>query len=92
MAYIYSNKDWPKFTWDSSRLVSSLSAARYNQGLLLGKMQDLGYQLQNEATLSALTEETVKSAAIEGEELNPESVRSSLAPSPPVSCPHPTTG
>jgi Fic family protein len=79
MIYIYNNKDWPKFTWDSSRLVSPLSAARYNQGKLLGKMQDLGYQLQNEATLAALTEETVKSSAIEGEELNPESVRSSLA-------------
>src|SRR5579871_1298260 len=79
MAYIYNDKAWPKFIWDSSRLVSSLSTARYNQGLLLGKMQDLGYQLQNEATLSALTEETVKSSAIEGEELNPESVRSSLA-------------
>ncbi len=61
MAYIYTNKDWPSFTWDSSRLVSSLSGARYNQGLLLGKMQDLGYQLQNEATLTHLTEETVRS-------------------------------
>src|ERR1700684_1809547 len=79
MIYIYNNKDWPKFTWDSSRLVSPLSAARYNQGKLLGKMQDLGYQLQNEATLAALTEETVKSSAIEEEKLNPESVRSSLA-------------
>jgi Fic family protein len=79
MTYIYNNEAWPKFTWESSGLVSSLSAARYNQGLLLGKMQDLGYQLQNEATLTALTEETVKSSAIEGEELNPESVRSSLA-------------
>src|SRR5580693_9285114 len=79
MTYIYNNEAWPKFTWESSGLVSSLSAARYNQGLLLGKMQDLGYQLQNEATLTALTEETVKSSAIEGEELDPESVRSSLA-------------
>ena len=42
-------------------------------------MQDLGYPLRTEATLAALTEETVKSSAIEGEELNPESVRSSLA-------------
>jgi Fic family protein len=56
-----------------------LSAERYEQGLLLGKMRDLGYQLQIEATLAALTEETVKSAAIEGEELDPATVRSSLA-------------
>ena len=79
MAYIYNSKDWPRFTWNAKRLVSHLSAARYQQGLLLGKMQGLGYQLRQEATLAALTEETVKSSAIEGEELNPESVRSSLA-------------
>ena len=79
MAYIYKHKDWPQFTWDADRLVPYLSATRYKQGLLLGRMRDLGYQLKSEATLSALTEETVKSSAIEGEELNPESVRSSLA-------------
>ena len=79
MTYIYQKKDWPHFTWNTERLVSHLSAARYEQGLLLGKMQDLGYRLKEEATLAALTEETVKSSAIEGEELNPESVRSSLA-------------
>jgi Fic family protein len=79
MAYIYHYRDWPRFAWDADRIVPHLSAARYEQGLLLGKMQDLGYQLQREATLAALTEETVKSSAIEGEELNPESVRSSLA-------------
>jgi Fic family protein len=79
MTYIYQKKDWPHFTWNADRLVSHLSPARYEQGLLLGKMQDLGCQLKKEATLAALTEETVKSSAIEGEELNPESVRSSLA-------------
>ena len=79
MSYIYNNEDWPHFTWDAARVVPPLSAARYKQGLLLGKMQDLSYQLKSEATLTALTEETVKSSAIEGEELNPESVRSSLA-------------
>ncbi len=79
MAYIYKNKDWPRLTWNAARVVPHLSSACYQQGLLLGKMQDLGYQLKKEATLAALTEETVKSSAIEGEELNPESVRSSLA-------------
>src|SRR5882724_2416883 len=79
MTYIHKNKDGPRFTWDAGRLVSHLSAARYEQGLLLGKMRGLGYRLKEEATLAALTEETVKSSAIEGEELNPESVRSSLA-------------
>src|SRR5271169_5971834 len=79
MSYIYLSEDWPRFTWDSNRLVPHLSDTRYEQGLLLGRMKGLGYQLKNEATLAALTEETVKSSAIEGEELDPESVRSSLA-------------
>jgi Fic family protein len=79
MPYIYMSKDWPRFTWNADRLVPHLSATRYEQGLLLGKMKDLGYQLKSEATLAALTEETVKSSAIEGEELSAESVRSSLA-------------
>jgi Fic family protein len=79
MTYIYMSKEWPRFTWNADHVVPHLSATRYGQGLLLGKMKDLGYQLKSEATLAALTEETVKSSAIEGEELNAESVRSSLA-------------
>jgi Fic family protein len=79
MSYIYMSEDWPRFTWNARRLVPYLSTTRYEQGLLLGKMKDLGYQLKSEATLAALTEETVKSSAIEGEELSAESVRSSLA-------------
>ena len=79
MPYIYMSPDWPHFAWNAELVVPRLSATRYEQGLLLGRMKGLGYQLKNEATLAALTEETVKSSAIEGEELNPESVRSSLA-------------
>jgi Fic family protein len=79
MTYIYLSTDWPQFAWNAELVVPRLSATRYEQGLLLGRMKGLGYQLKNEATLAALTEETVKSSAIEGEELDPESVRSSLA-------------
>jgi Fic family protein len=79
MTYLYMSKEWPRFTWNADHLVPHLSATRYEQGLLLGKMKNLAYQLKSEATLAALTEETVKSSAIEGEELNAESVRSSLA-------------
>ena len=79
MTYIHERKDWPRFTWRVDALAELLSAVRYQQGLLLGRMRALGYPLQKEATLAALTEETVKSSAIEGEVLNPESVRSSLA-------------
>ena len=79
MTYIYQSTDWPQFAWNAELVVPRLSATRYEQGLLLGRMKGLGYQLKKEATLAALTEETVKSSAIEGEELDPESVRSSLA-------------
>src|SRR6267378_5934423 len=79
MKYIHEAKGWPHFTWQVDSLVAPLSAVRYQQGLLLGKMRALGYPLQKEATLAALTEETVKSSAIEGAVLNPENVRSSLA-------------
>jgi Fic family protein len=79
MKYIHEAEGWPRFTWQVDRLVAPLSSVRYRQGLLLGKMRALGYPLQKEATLAALTEETVKSSAIEGAVLNPESVRSSLA-------------
>src|SRR5260370_6220995 len=79
MTSIHERKDWPRFSWRVDVLAELLSAVRYQQGLLLGRMRALGYPLQKEATLAALTEETVKSSAIEGEVLNPESVRSSLA-------------
>src|SRR6202051_158022 len=79
MNYIYMSTDWPQFAWNAELVIPRLSATRYEQGLLLGRMKGLGYRLKTEATLAALTEETVKSSAIEGEELNPESVRSSLA-------------
>src|SRR5260370_39963103 len=79
MTYIHEKNDWPRFTWRVDALAELLSLVRYQQGLLLGRMRALGYPLQEEATLAALTEETVKSSAIEGEALNPESVRSSLA-------------
>ena len=71
MTYIYLSTDWPQFAWNAELVVPRLSATRYEQGLLLGRMKGLGYQLKNEATLVTLTEETVKSSAIEGEELDP---------------------
>lgn len=79
MAYIHERPDWPDFTWDSQALSGPLAAVRHKQGKHLGKMEALGFDLRTEASLSALTEEVVKSAAIEGEHLNPQEVRSSIA-------------
>jgi Fic family protein len=77
--YIHELGHWPKFTWDSKALVPLLSGVRLRQGLLLGKMQSYGFTSRWTATLKVLTEETIKSSAIEGVVLDPESVRSSLA-------------
>lgn len=79
MAYIYEHPDWPEFTWDSEALAAPLAAVRHRQGRHLGKMEALGFDLRAEANLSALTEEVVKSSAIEGEHLDTEEVRSSIA-------------
>lgn len=77
--YIHQNPDWPHFNWKSEELVSLLSEARNLQGRLFGKMETLGFDLRNEALLETLTLDVLKSAEIEGELLNPEQVRSSIA-------------
>jgi Fic family protein len=77
--YIHECADWPRFTWDSKVLAPLLSAVRLRQGLLLGKMRSYGLASQWSATLKVLTEETIKSSAIEGVVLDPGSVRSSIA-------------
>jgi Fic family protein len=82
MKYIHQYEDWPNFQWDSERLIPLLSEIRYRQGRLLGKMELQGFRLhhlQEEANLVTLTAEIVKSSAIEGEMLDPEQVRSSIA-------------
>lgn len=77
--YIHQNDNWPNFTWVSEEFVSLLSEARNLQGRLIGKMESLGFELRNEALLETLTLDVLKSAEIEGELLNPEQVRSSIA-------------
>ena len=77
--YIHELKDWPTFRWDQESLIGRLGAVRHLQGLLIGRMQGLGFQLQAEAALNGLTEEVIKSSEIEGEKLDRDQVRSSLA-------------
>lgn len=77
--YIHERAAWPRLTWDTTYLAAALAAVRHRQGRLLGKMEGLGFDLRNEASLGALTTEVVKSSAIEGEALSPEEVRSSIA-------------
>ena len=77
--YIWELPNWPHFRWSAERLLSPLAAVHLKQGLLLGRMLHLGFDLRLEAELESITEETIKSSEIEGEQLNPESVRSSVA-------------
>jgi Fic family protein len=77
--FIHELVGWPQFTWDSKTLAPLLSGVRLHQGLLLGKMRSYGFASRWTATLKMLTEETIKSSAIEGVVLDPEKVRSSLA-------------
>ena len=77
--YIHELRSWPGFTWDSKGLAPLLSEVRLRQGLLVGKMRGFGLASRWTATLKVLTEETIKSSAIEGVKLDPENVRSSLA-------------
>lgn len=77
--HIWELPDWPHFRWNAEPLLNPLGQAHLKQGRLLGKMMQLGFELRLEAELLALTEEAVKSAEIEGERLDPSSVRSSVA-------------
>ena len=77
--YIHQKDNWPNFTWINDELVNLLSEARNLQGRLIGRMESIGFDLRNEALLDTLTLDVLKSAEIEGELLNPEQVRSSIA-------------
>jgi Fic family protein len=78
-AFIHQQDNWPEFTWNSNEFLSLLSEVRNLQGRLFGKMETLGFDLRNEALLNTLTLDVIKTSEIEGEILNPEQVRSSIA-------------
>lgn len=77
--WIYEYQNWQDFKWSAEVLSSKLADIRYRQGKLIGYMEKLGFELRCEASLSILTNDVVSSSAIEGEKLNPDEVRSSIA-------------
>lgn len=77
--YIWQQNDWPNFMWDDAKLSYKLGRVRSLQGRLVGKMSALGFDLKNSAMLDTLTADITKSSEIEGEILNAEQVRSSVA-------------
>jgi Fic family protein len=77
--YIHELTGWPNFHWDRQALSQTLADVRHRQGRLVGRMEGLGFKLQQEAVLETLTEDVLKSSEIEGEILDINQVRSSVA-------------
>jgi Fic family protein len=77
--YIHQLPNWPEFHWNQNKLSQMLAEVRHRQGRLLGRMEGLGFNLQSEATLQTLTLDVLKSSEIEGEILDRDQVRSSIA-------------
>src|SRR5271157_4910122 len=77
--YIHELQDWPRFYWNREHVAELLAPVRHRQGRLIGHMEALGFNLQQEAVLQTLTTDVLKSSEIEGEEMDAEQVRSSIA-------------
>jgi Fic family protein len=78
-SYVHSLPDWPRFQWDREKLGDHLALIHHEQGRLLGRMEGLGFKARQEAVLKTLTEDVLKSSEIEGERLDADQVRSSIA-------------
>lgn len=77
--YIWQASDWPSWHYDLASLAGPLADVSRAQGMLLGRLADVGMALRDQASLAALTEDVIKTSEIEGERLDAESVRSSIA-------------
>ncbi len=77
--YIHELQDWPRLHWNREQLAEPLAAVRHQQGRLIGHMEALGFNLRQDAVLQTLTADVLKSSEIEGEKLDAEQVRSSIA-------------
>jgi len=77
--YIWQVNDWPNWRYDLAALAGPMAEVSRAQGLLMGRLADVGMVLRDQASLAALTEDVVKTSEIEGEQFNVDSVRSSIA-------------
>ena len=77
--HIHERKDWPRLSWDRERLAEPLAAVRHQQGRLIGHMEALGFNLRQEAVLETLPSDVLETSEIEGEKLDADQVRSSIA-------------
>ncbi|MBP9195780.1 MAG: Fic family protein [Saprospiraceae bacterium] len=79
MTYLYQREEWPNFRWRDDKIINLLAEVRNLQGRILGRMEALGFELRQEATLETITHDVLKTSEIEGEFLNQAQVRSSIA-------------
>ena len=77
--YIWQLPDWPHLVFDAADLAAPLAQVHRAQGMLAGRMAELGLPQRDHATLQVLTQEVITTSAIEGERLDLEAVRSSVA-------------
>ena len=77
--YIWQWPSWPEFRWDNAALLKLLGNCRFQQGSLLTQMKELGFEVRQHARAEVLIEEAMKTSEIEGERLDPNAVRSSVA-------------
>ncbi len=77
--YIHDLPQWPTFGWRTDAFLNLLLQVRHLQGRVMGKIEGLGFEMKNEASLDTITLDVLKSSEIEGEILNVEQVRSSIA-------------
>ena len=77
--WIWENADWPSFDWNAAAIGEPLAGARLAQGKILGAVRLLDPRLSREALATILVEEGLTTSAIEGERLDPDAVRSSVA-------------
>ena len=77
--YLWQRPDWPQWRFDAAALAAPLAEVHRAQGHLAGRMADVGLAQRDQATLQALTQEVITTSAIEGETLDLDAVRSSIA-------------
>lgn len=78
-AYIHELKEWPNFTYSNDKILPLLSQVRLKQGMLLGRMKDIGFEIQSQAVLDTITSDIINNSEIEGEVLDKQEVRNSVA-------------
>lgn len=77
--YIYEYPNWVRFTWRETEINAIFGEVRNLQGKIIGQMNTFGFATKEEATLTTLTLDVIKSSEIEGEKLDYDQVRSSIA-------------